>query len=289
MTLNVSQLSPVKPQPVIIEEKGSPKKPFKRTLLSILYKTQRYSAYSFMTFYGLHISTVNLLPGLHIPMEACQDMFEMARLVYVPMSAMIGLSSGIHIASGLAIRYLNSKSANHHKRVSNNNDLVTSADTDDKFYGLGGITSLVGLGSRKSIVSRVLGLSPISFSGFLLMPLIGFHVFKFKESVISVDGDRSLVSLQYINAVLNNSLIKYGNAINYIALVLLIIASSYHITAGMLRFQRKFLVHSKRFGYGVVAGMTVVGVSGLLRLKTFDFDNAYLARSFMRYISFTQI
>lgn len=242
-----------------------------------------------MTFYGLHISTINLLPGLRISMDICQETFEMARMVYLPLSGMIGLSGGLHVASGIALRYLNSKPANHRERVGNNNDLVKPVDTEDKFYGLGGITGLVGLGSRKSFVSRTLGLSPISFSGYLMIPLIALHLFKFKYSIMAVDGDRSLVSLQYINTVLNNSPVKFGNIINYFALMILIIASSYHITAGMLRFQRKFLIQSKRLGYIIMAALTMTGLSSLSRFKSFNFENAYLLKKFMRYISFSGI
>lgn len=332
--MDYSQLSPVKPVPLESldtqqESSPQPKPSFRKTLISILYKIQKYSAYTFLGFLGLHSTTVILLPGLQLPLEICQDSFEMARLVYLGQyfESMILGSLVLHVVSGVSIRYLRraitnrNGSINHHHNhhyhhnhqhnhklpddtvdqssdddynlstsisQQNANHLVNNQYIDDS-HGLGGITSLIGLGSKKSIISNWTGLTPLSFSGYCLIPLIMYHVFKFRWVPAIVDDDNLLVNLQYINVVLNQSLIKWGNKINFVVLLGLIWTSGYHFTSGILKFNGKFLDYYKKLGYGILTGISVLGFMSLTRFKYFKFDNGYMMNKFMNYITYSRI
>lgn len=306
--MDYSQLSPVKPVPV--EQLDSPERPqpqphksWRKTLISILYKVQKYSAYGFMGFLGLHGTSVILFPGAQLPLDICQDTFEMARLVYLakPMEMAIATTLIAHVMAGVSIRMLrwaNKRQAISKKEVDYNLSTSISQQNDnylvdtqlvDESHGLGGITSLIGLGSRKAIISNLTGLTPLAFSGYCLIPLILFHVFKFRLVPTMVDEDSLLVTLQYVNVVLNESLVKWGNSINLAVLGGLIWTGAYHFTSGTLKFQRKTLDYYKKLGYTIISGVSILGLASLLRLKYFKFDNGYLLKKFINYINFSRI
>lgn len=300
-----------------------PKRSYRKMLISILYKVQKYSAYTFLGFLGLHASTVIILPGLQIPLDICQESFEIARLVYLsyPFEQVVVSAALIcHVMAGVSIRLVrkmanNNKAINKHPKFHKprhlNEDMVDPAQEDvdynlstslshqnadtlvsnpyDESHGLGGITSLIGLGSRKSIISNLTGLTPLSFSGYCLIPLVLYHISKFKWVPTFVDDDNLLVNLQYINVILNQSMIKWGNALNFLLLLGLIWTASYHFTSGMLKFKKKFLNYYKKLGYGIISGVSIIGIVSMLRLKYVKFDNGYMFNKFMNYINFSRI
>lgn len=278
--INLTQISP---EPIyILDDQSKPTTPFKKTLISILRKLQKYSAFAFTGFVGLHTTTVITLPAFQVPLGICQEAFEVARQVYTatPIQWLLTLSITIHVASGLALRFL----ANKKKPVSNG--FNTNNEIGDE--GLGGITSLIGLGTRKSIVSKYFGLTPLAFSGYSLLGLVLFHQYKFKWVPLEVDGDRASVSLQYVGVVLNNSFVKYGKILNFAMLFGLIVVGSYHTISGMLKLNRKFLDFYRKLGYGIIGSICGLGLVSMMTMKRYE-GSGYLFKTFMKYVEYSRV
>ncbi|ODV78852.1 uncharacterized protein CANTADRAFT_26774 [Suhomyces tanzawaensis NRRL Y-17324] len=276
-----------------------PPKSTTRSVLHGLGVVQKYSAYGFCTFLGLHVASTVIVPILPmVPHEIKQEVFEMARSIYqqVPLfeSVMIIGAAAVHVASGIGIRICRNILKKHKKDTNELRSNFTKAleepvikdDTRDDI-GLGGITGILGLGYRKSWISRQLpGMSPLSFSGYILIPLVALHFTKFRYLPIAVGEDSSLVNLDYITYYLNHSKVYLGNALNFGALLLLLWVMMYHSVSGMLRINRKFSMKWKQFGYVVINGVTLMGLATMVVFKRAPVDSTgYIGRSFLKYLN----
>lgn len=271
----MEELNKVIPEPIELDELKPPKKSW---IVNILRKVQKYSSYTFLSFYSIHSMSVIISPSF-LPMSLNGEIFEISRAVYSSLEPIIFGSVATHILSGMILRYL--KPRKRTKKVYENSDET----------GLGGITSLVGLGVRRSWISKITNdyLTPLSFSGYSLIPLLAIHFFKFKMAPTEIDGDSSLVSLSYISTVLNNSMIKFGPYLNFALLLALVYNSSYHVVSGMLKFRGYYSKESKKVGYGIISGFTLMGVVSLVRFKYWKFDDAYLLGKYLKYIEWARI
>lgn len=289
------ELRHITPEPVIIDDqKLSSTRPqgrdFLRKILSQLIKIQKYSAYSFLSFTSLHFSSVIIFPGLNIPIDYCQEAFELARSVYqLGIYEKFLLGSGlIHVLSGVGIRLLKYK-LGIFKVKKPKDELIKLRDESRRDIGLGGITSLIGLGYRKSIISQFTNLTPTTFSGYCLIPLISYHVFKFKIIPTLIDGDSSLINLNYISFYLTQTMVKFGNFINFSLILVLIWSSFYHFTSGYLSLTKRFKKIHKRFGYGIITTGTMLGLLSLLRFKSMKLDDGFMGKQFMNYINYIKL
>ncbi|CUM54747.1 uncharacterized protein AC631_01785 [Debaryomyces fabryi] len=302
------ELKEITPEPMTLEdlnliakEKGVPNyKPHKRNpiLLKILFyllKVQKYSAYTFSSFLGLHLTSVVIVPGLGVPMLLGQEIFEMSRAVYQSIPYFENLviigSSVCHIFSGIGIRIIRNyikSGQNHHSKLVHE-PVIKNDERDD--IGLGGITGLIGLGYRKSMISRLIpGLSPLLFSGYLLLPLIGYHFTKFRHIPNVIDGDSSLINLEYITYYLNKSpLEKVGNAINYIALMGLVVVGSYHFVSGFLKLNHKYSLNYKKLGYSFIGGLSILGCISLVRFKSLPLAEGFIGKLFTNYVNYLAV
>lgn len=285
---SVEDLREVAPEPVTLDIKQQPE-PKQPTLVSkcinYLLKLQKYSAYGLTGFLGLHISSVVIVPGLSIPWELCQEVFEMARNVYhgIPFFEPIGIfGCGIvHIGSGIGIRFLRG-----HQRKTTNHHEVIIKDEQRNDIGLGGITGLLGLGYKKSIILTIWpGMTPLSISGYVTGILLIVHIHKFRYVPLLIDGDLSLINLEYIGYVLQKSpLAGLGKWVNWTMLTLLVWTSSYHITSGWLRYMKKYSMRWKRLAYGIINGGFLLGVVALLRYRKVIVSNGFIGDAFNTYI-----
>ncbi|MCH0628539.1 MCP1 family protein [Kocuria palustris] len=297
----MTELTPVAPFPVDIELE--PKQAAQhntkdklRKVLTPLAAVQKYLAYTFGVFLGIHACLVIVVPSLPefvaLP-QAKQEVFEMARAVYhhIPGYEAIGVFGAalVHVILGVAIRIIRQqfkRKKAHPQPRHPSPDVVKDETSSD--IGLGGLTALLGMGYRRSIISRyVPGLSPLAFLGYVLLPLALYHVAKFRLLPALVDGDLALVSLDYISYYLNVSRWgKWGNTINTWLLLALVWTTAYHLVSGWLRFNHKYSLLWKKAGYAVIGTVTTLAAVAVMGFKDrfHLLDKAgFMARSFTKY------
>lgn len=287
-------LTPVKPIPIELEELPEQNATKRiRKSLNGLYKVQKYSAYTFGVFLGIHVTSVIIIPSISellIPSSVKQEIFEISRAVYhaIPFFEKIVIlgASFTHIFSGIAIRYLRGRLNKYRTKNFQNNSVINEKSD---YIGLGGITALLGLGYRKSLILKIFPtLSPLSFSGYVLIPLICYHFLKFRYFPILVDGDSSLINLDYISYYLNHSKTNYAKLFNLLALFSLVWTMSYHSVSGWLKFNGKYSWDWKRAGYMVITSISALSVVSVLQFKNnyINLDKAgFIGRSFLKYLS----
>lgn len=292
MTDSLADLKEILPVPVEIEilDHEKKEKPGFQWIHG-LGKIHRYSAYCFLGFLGIHATSVVLVPVLPIEPGIKQDVFEMARGIYhsLPQVENVVLGAGIsHVVAGMLSRILRSRTKSQNKRklqLLQQSPIITDPTRSD--IGLGGITSLLGLGFKKSWISlKIPGLSPLAFSGYILIPFLLVHFTKFRWLPISLDGDLSLINLNYITYYLNHSPIRGGNVINIFNLIMLVWLTLYHVVSGMLTFNHKYSVNWKRFGYFVINTFSAIGLFAIWKYKANTVDSTgFIATTFKKYLS----
>lgn len=274
-----------------------------RRLLNPLSQIQKYSAYTFGVFLGIHACLVILVPSISealVSPELKQEVFEMARAVYrlIPLFEPLCVfgAAAIHVTAGIAIRIVRRlikppQRASHpaHTHLRHTSDGIV-VDETNKDIGLGGIQAILGFGYRKAMISRwIPGLSPLAFSGYVLLPLALYHIAKFRYMPVVVDGDASLVSLDFIPYYLN--VLNWGprgNHVNFAMLIGLVWTMAYHAVGGWMRFNRKFSLRWKKIAYGVINGVTVLALISVynFRERYHLLEKAgYFARAFTAYAS----
>ncbi|KAK6464327.1 hypothetical protein DFJ63DRAFT_68360 [Scheffersomyces coipomensis] len=271
-------------------------------VISILGKVQKYSAYTFGTFVGIHLTSVIIVPILPIDHDIKQEIFEMGRNIYhgIPQFENIVIfgSSIVHVLSGITIRLLRMRSRpkiiKKNKVISNNDEFHIIDDTRDDI-GLGGITNFLGLGYKKSWVSKTLGISPLNFSGYLLIPHLLYHMYKFRLIPLMIDNDSSLINLNYIMYYLNVENIEYVQPyVNILGLSLLTYIGIYHFINGLCKYFKKFSPTWKKIGFSFVNGGSLIG---LIVIYNFKYNNShdkinpndFFGKNFLKYLTWGYI
>lgn len=289
MSDSLEDLREILPIPVELEPVDERKAKSGLQWLPGLMRTHRYSAYTFLGFLGIHATSVMLVPVLPIEPGIKQEVFEMARSVYhsLPQVENVVLGAALtHVVTGIWMRILRrKKSKPRHKQLLQEPPIISDPTRSD--IGLGGITSLLGLGFKKSWISQqVPGLSPLAFSGYVLIPFLLVHFAKFRWLPIFVDGDLSLVNLEYITYYLTHSPIRGGNVLNAFNLITLVWVTLYHVVSGMLRYNHKYSVNWKRFGYLLINSFTAVGLFAIWKYRSNSVESTgFIATTFKKYLS----
>lgn len=294
--MSLDDLKQVVPEPfeLILPSDDGPRPRKKRTLklfhkaVKMLTQVQKYSAYGFLGFFGLHIASTVVVPGLGIHAEKCQDFFEMARNVYLgPIFEYLVIygAGGIHLASGIGLRMLRMFSPKYTRAQPK--DIVITDDTRDDI-GLGGIGTLLGLGYKRSwISSNFPAFTPLTFSGYVMAATLGFHWFKMRLAPMLVDGDSSLITLQYVTHYLHQSFWgRWGAAFNYFMLGLLLWVSFYHIVSGLFKYRRQVSARAKKIAYGVIGTFTALSVVAITRMSLWKLDTGFMGKQFAKYLYF---
>lgn len=300
------ELKQVSPIPIYLDEAAkkdadlfeeSQERSILKKILVALQKVQKYSAYVFTSFVGIHAISVIGVPGIGISLDRSQEVFELGRAVYLSfpgfeLSVIIG-SSICHVAAGIGARMVRfllrrQRGINITSRGENTPIIKSEARED---IGLGGITSLIGLGYRKSIVSKYMpGVTPLQFSGYVFIPLLIYHFCKFRYAPLQLEGDSSLISLNYISFYLKKSpLNTLGNIVNYLALFGLSTVAAYHITYGMLVFQRKSNSRNKKRAYSVIVTVMLLTYISLSRFRKMALAEGFMGKLFARYATYIGI
>ncbi|KAG5419448.1 hypothetical protein I9W82_003215 [Candida metapsilosis] len=276
---------------------SSSKKPISRHFIPILYRIQKYSAYTFVTFLGIHATSVILVPIIPVDKELKQQVFSLAKAVYqdIPFFETIAIigASLVHIGAGFGLRLLRGykkhqlhrklqqKDHIRHRLVMNNNDSFNIRDDDDDI-GFGGLSSIFGLGYRKSFISKLLGITPLQFSGYLLIPFVAYHYYKFRYVPMSIEGDSSMINLEYVSYVLN---LKHPR-FQALALSGLVWVMSYHFTNGIMKLNSWYSKKCKRIGLAIVNLLGGCGMIAVYLFKKEEIDSGgFLGKVFTKYIN----
>ncbi|ODQ80707.1 hypothetical protein BABINDRAFT_160937 [Babjeviella inositovora NRRL Y-12698] len=252
--------------------------------MAFLRKAQKYSAYTFTGFLVLHGTSVVIAPLFSVPLA--NDLFSMGRSIYQAAGielVLIWTSVPVHILLGVFMRVLKKwhsyGSAKHIRQ--GETSLPLSGDKDS--FGLGGITSFLGLGERRSYVSRKFGLSPLQFSGYALTPMLIGHVLKERIGPLVIDGDSSLIDLSYISHALN----KKG-AVIYVGMVLLVWISSYHVVSGWMKYMKWYGTRSKRIAYMVINGMAAFAAFSMFQIGKGGLSTGFIGKQFDAYLDYLE-
>ncbi|KAK9367485.1 hypothetical protein V1509DRAFT_626069 [Lipomyces kononenkoae] len=129
-----------------------------------LFRVQKYSSYSFAAFLSMHLATVNAMPAL-LGIDAADNGIVLARVLYqlpVVEGTLVVGSLAAHLISGIILR-------------------IHKIRRDKRWY------------------ARPLKMSRISFTGYLLAPLVASHIFVARVIPLIKEGDSSIISLRYIS------------------------------------------------------------------------------------------
>ncbi|KAJ8102522.1 hypothetical protein POJ06DRAFT_298865 [Lipomyces tetrasporus] len=186
-----------------------------------LFKVHKYSSYSFTAFLSLHLVTANAMPAL-VGIDAADNAVVLARVLYqmpVVEETLVFGSLAAHLISGAVLRL--------HK-----------IRRDKRWY------------------SRRLKMSRISFTGYLLAPLVTAHVVVARVIPLIKEGDSSMISLRYISrGFVRSRLVSWSV---YTAMLGLTV---YHVGYGWSRWLR-----IRKYTRVRIAGVTVfaLGIWGLI-------------------------
>lgn len=283
----MSELHEVAPEPVAYPSgvgipsnlpKNGNTHPYLTRSISVLSKLQQYSVIPFSGFAIIHIFGVVITPAIFGP-ETGNDMIGIGREIYqVPFVEYgIFLSAGIHVLSGILLNftrkyysYVKYGKAKVKKNIKKENieksmkikSKMEDEEVKDINEGLGGLTSIVGAGSRPSITSRFFGLSPLSFSGYVFLILLSGHVFYERLAPILVDGDSSMIDLSFIAHSLQQTFGKTFTLLN-----MLVVTATYHMCVGWNRYLRRFTLKQRKVTYQTLIVLAAMGAISLLRIK----------------------
>lgn len=263
-----------------------PRKTWIHKASALLLNIQKYLAYGFLGFYGLHTASTVLIPGIGIGPSTCQDVFEMSRNVYMaPLvePTMVYATGLIHIGAGLALRILRLW-ANKRPKRKETSIIIKEEDRDD--IGLGGIGTIFGLGFKKLWISTTFpSFTPLTFSGYIFTAAVAYHVAKMKWGPVSVDGDSSLVTLSYVTHYFHQlPWGQLGTLLNYSMLALLLWVSFYHTVSGLFKYRRQFSLRAKKIAYGVIACLTGLSFISMTRLRHWELEVGFLGKQFAKYL-----
>lgn len=288
---HLQQVAPLPMNELVPEESAdAPKKQPKlvKSIISFLLKAQKYSAYGFLAFFGLHASSVVVAPALGISSTGIQDYFEMTRAVYLSPLFEYPVVHGCalaHVFSGVSIRILRLLSSQRTKRATAERDIVIQ-DVQREDIGLGGIGSIFGFGFKKSWISSTIpSLTPLTFSGYVLSVGLLYHMWKMKWRPIIVDGDSSLVTLNFITHYLSPEINGKGwAAFNLAMLGLLLWVSFYHMVSGLFKYRRQVSSRAKKIAYGIITAFTTMSFISIGRFMLWPLDVSFIGKQFNKYL-----
>lgn len=289
--MSVHELAAVEPQPIELPEDTLKPIPRKKSVLAQvaaqLVKIQKFSAYGFLGFVGLHATTVVVLPGLGIGLQRNQEVFEMTRNIYLSPLFEWPFVVGtvlVHVTSGVCLRFITPYIRRTVRPRKENEIIIKDGRRDD--IGLGGVGTILGLGFKKSWISSTFpSLTPLSFSGYIMAVSLGFHYYFMRYLPATVDGDLLLITLKYVTHYLRqSSLGRPGTLLNTMMLLTLLYASFYHMVTGMFKYRRQFSMRAKKIAYSVIGSLSLLSAVSIFRFRVGTLDTGFMGRQFAKYI-----
>ncbi|KAG7748528.1 hypothetical protein KL912_002433 [Ogataea haglerorum] len=287
----MSSLRPLSPEPVSGDEIpiGIPATPSSNRLSLKVVRTlallQKYSTIPMGFFTVVHLSGVMIAPPI-AGIDVAEQVISMGRELYQTGSSetVLFASACVHVLSGIALQFAKKwdNYVKYGRSRRNTSPAISSAKEAeiDKSSGLGGITYLLGLGPRPSLSFKMLGLTPLRFSGYFLLPLLILHVLHQRIAPLAVDADSSMVDLSYIAWAVAQSPFMRATG-----LITLVGVTSYHILAGALHYLRWYSRRSRKNAYRIIFLNTTLAALSVFSISRIDPPSGSTARKFAAYMS----
>ncbi|QPG74928.1 hypothetical protein FOA43_002266 [Brettanomyces nanus] len=296
--MSLQQVPPEPIQPEILEKApGIPitspsntQTPFLSHSISVLAFIQKYSVIPFSLFTFIHLSGVVITPAL-FGIDPGNEVIDIGREVYqTSLTEPIIIGSVIsHASSGILLnlfrRILRYKKYGSSRYIpkEEKSTIKTTKDKEevkDVNEGLGGLSSFLGLGSKKALTYRLFGISPISFSGYILCVLLSAHVIKLRFNPLQVDGDSSYVDLSYLSYCIS----KVGAIIP--VYTLFVFTGAYHMITGANRFFKLFSKKARKVAYFGIYSLSFLAFVSLIRIARMDPVTGTMAARFHEYLEY---
>ncbi|ODV61082.1 Mcp1p ASCRUDRAFT_8041 [Ascoidea rubescens DSM 1968] len=205
-------------------------------ILPVLKFLQKYSSISFQIFFLLHLTNVSIIPLISI--DKFDDVLMINREVYQNNEFLLIYGSlTTHILSGILVRLF--------RRIRS------------RFkYGT--------FKKQKKNKGFFKSFNNLQLTGYILIPIVLFHILKERISPILVDGDSSFVDINYIIFQLKEHKFRTISGLN-----LLSILSIYHIIKGSVKWFK--LKWNPTLVNGLIYGFSTFSFLSLLRLQFSDF------------------
>lgn len=291
------QLHEVEPVPVEAQEVViGPTEPIPGSSLNILGSSisllttlQKYSTAPIGVFFFLHAIGVVVVPAIMGP-EAGNDVIVTGREIYqtkLGETLLLG-SLVIHCLSGITLNLLRkyqhwkkygkmSESSRKKKKLRTDQE---NEEVKDKNEGLGGLFSLFGAGSHRSLTYKWFGLSPIAFSGYITMFVTLGHVVKMRINPLMVDGDSSYVDLSYVSYAFHHDVVVM------IVYPLFVAAGSYHMISGANRYLKLFSLRARRTAYILIGTLSLLGLLSCASINSMDPVVKSIGAKFQSYLDY---
>lgn len=265
--------------------------PLSSRIIASLKFIQKYSILPFAGFSIIHLSSVVVFPAL-LGVDAGNESIDVGRELYqTPSLEPLILGSAVtHAMSGVLLNltrkfvYYKKHGTREQAKKSEKKPTSHTANEDDNVEdvneGLGGILSLLGFSSVKSITYRWFGVSPLSFSGYVLIPILAGHVLKMRINPLLVDGDSSYVDLSYMSYALSTSKIIFP------FYAFLVFVGAYHMISGSNRLLRLFSKRARKFAYIAIYSLLSLSIVSLVSIQKIPPVAASMAERFSRYIDY---
>ncbi|KAI5924554.1 hypothetical protein F4810DRAFT_664175 [Camillea tinctor] len=158
-----------------------------------LTRIQRYSAYTFGFFTGLHLTNTAIIPLIYRSLPYSEPFLLLTRELYQTTFTeplLVGLPILAHITSGIALRLI---------RRRQNITRYYGGATPGMWALHHSSTSSSSSSSRSNSHTRVWpAFTNVALSGYVFAPLLASHVFVNRVLPLIVEGDSSNVGLQYV-------------------------------------------------------------------------------------------
>ncbi|OWB74166.1 hypothetical protein B5S31_g3947 [[Candida] boidinii] len=255
-------------------------KPFTTTVINALQKIEKGSAFLFLGFVGLHITSVVITPAI-ADIDTAENVLTLVREVYQSPSTewlLVWGSLAAHVVSGFTIRMIRKfksitskkkKTVEKEPKTAQDETLAEPIDSQEtKPLPKTPATTT----PKKSFVLRYIGLSPLVIAGYLLVPMITKHAMKLRIQPLRYSGDSSLVSFEFLAHGINGKIRTMFN------LSLLVFLTTFHVSQGLLKYLN---IRSPKFkkicnylvvGLTALAGLSIYNISKIGRLTGVSLD-----------------
>lgn len=250
---------------------GIPLFPISRRWISMsLRKVQYFSTFPMALYFPLHGINTLVVPPISAG-SAPDDVLMMVRELLPSFTAKLLVTSlCLHFGSGLILRiwhWINSYNAvpraknakQHNSKTDVHFQLQDESERiSQRVIGLTGGLSGYFTGFKKSFK-----LSPQIFSGYILAPLLTYHLYVMK---LIPDRLRVDIDFNYVKWILQNPnwQVKWIGGI--IPITFLIGSGTYHILAGICQYLSVKRLSSRRKWSNVIAVISASGIFGIYKL-----------------------
>lgn len=279
MTNNIKDIQEVAPKP---DEKYVPYNPRKICGLDVsehsivhgLFQVQKYSIAPMALYFPVHALNTMVAPLVNAE-DAPESMLKTIHHCVPTVASKVLIASLLtHVTSGVLLRgwklYRRKELAHKYRNHKN-------ATSQDRIGLTGGVSGFFfGLYKQFS-------LSPLSISGYVLTPLVLYHLLIMKWVPESMGEPTT--GFDFVKQMLRASEWWIRWFAGIIPLTALISAASYHVVAGVCRYMNVTDLKKRKTASKVVSGLTIAGFLSVLRLsysKSFSNDWSQFKNIFTR-------